>query len=235
MMKRCIRAVNNEAGSSLMYVLAAMLLLLIIGVSILTAASANVGFNTRQRNHARGILLADSVQRNILYGLQQNKEAEESLANQLLYTLFAASEDFGQVSEILLEMYLSGELELAEGIYVESIMLSFPEQQVQIQESIPAILMEPQPGATEVEMMEDIPREPKTATVDAHMMVTVRINIKGNQMISRAYYEYSGGMLSDDPEGKFVNYIEGEPDGPGEMVITEVGEWRMIRHEKVEL
>ncbi|MCL1822785.1 MAG: hypothetical protein FWG44_01150 [Oscillospiraceae bacterium] len=47
-------------------------------------------------------------------------------------------------------------------------------------------------------------RRPKTINIISSMIVTVVIDANGKTIISRAYYQYSGGKLSDDP----INYYE---------------------------
>jgi hypothetical protein len=232
---------KNENGSSIMYVLAVMLLLLIIGVSVLTASSANAGYSAKQRDHTRGVILAESVQRNVMYSLQVNSNEEDSFSNQLLMALYSAHDTEAEgfelspngLGEIILKMEFSEGLKLPENIQVESVVLSFPDQDVMILEALDAIVMG---GIGGDDLgLENIERVPRTAHVSANMAVTVTINVKGSQMVSRALYEFTGGELSDDPEGEYSLFTEEGLPGPLEMTIIDPGEWRLIRHEKVEL
>jgi hypothetical protein len=130
-------------------------------------------------------------------------------------------------------------------ITVESITLSFPTQyqNVRIMDAIPAVTQTPPPPATGDDIITPAePREPRTATLNARMIVEVVIRSGERTITSNAVYEYTGGRFTDDPYGinsdvdddatfnmVFVPSVPGIPGDPGGYGI-----WRMIRHEIID-
>jgi hypothetical protein len=178
-----------------------------------------------------------------MYSLQVNNAEKDSFSNQLLMALFRAHDTEAEgfelssigLGEIPLETKFSEEIKqkLPDYIQVKSVVLSFPEQNVVISEALDAIDMGIV-GENDLGL-ENVDRVPRMAHVSTNMTVTVTIEVKGSQMVSRALYEFTGGALSDDPEGKHLKGVEAEATEPLEMIIIDPGEWRLIRHEKVEL
>jgi hypothetical protein len=112
-------------------------------------------------------------------------------------------------------------------------MLSFPLQKVDIRPhrpaiDIPAIVVD---GVT-LDPGIFIPREPRTASVNMRMIVTVEIAVVRSgaerTITSWAIYEYTGGELSDEVHWLYNH--TGNESGPMEFVAD--GEWRLLRHER---
>lgn len=226
---RALSILKDQSGTSFVFVLGVMLLLMAIAVSTLVSASANAGYTASQQEHNRMTLLADSIQNNLLYSLRQ--EGESSLSEQLVYAIYEANDsDLSAVNanglgSMDINIDVDG-LDLSDsGVKLEYFTLSFPEQYVIITPEVPKIPETPQEddgaGNVLVEADPGAPGEPKTATVDAMMTATVAVSVNEKTFTSRAVYMYTGGVLcgvGDD----------------GEMSVTDPGEWRLIKHERVD-
>jgi len=234
MKNKFTRVLNGKSGSTLLYVIAAMLFLLVLGTSVLVAAYANMGFNRRQRDHARALVLADSVQRTIMYSLQDNDGMDEDyLAAQIVLALVNSHDDPidpKDLPDVEISTDLSDDLTLPMNqMEIDSITLSFPSQEVVIWPAQLAIEDLDDPGEIDRE------RVPKTAHVSATMIVTVTISIDGDPIFSsRTHYQYSLGKLTDDPYNAFVNETVAPPIDH-ELVIYDAGKWRLLKHENVDL
>jgi hypothetical protein len=138
-----------------------------------------------------------------------------------------------------LEIRVDGTLIGALGgiITVESITLSFHDQFIRIFDATPAVAQYPQnptppapPVPPEDIITPGVPREPRTATLNASMEVRVIISSGDRTITSIAVYEYTGGRLIEKSETstdmEFVPAASGDPGG--------YGIWRMVRHEIIE-
>jgi len=242
---KVIKILTDKSGASLIFVLGIMLMLMAIGTSVLTAAGANVGFSLKQREHSQIMILDDSVHKNIMYSLQGGNTTDEDyetdfLSPQLVMAVYKANDPDLTMSplgladmQLVIELGNEGILESG-NIKVDSITLSFPEQNVVITPPAAAIYTSVYNDADDITGKTlSSPREPKTATVNAAMVVTVEINAKGKITTSRAIYEYTGGMLTDDPEGEFSNEENGDAQEMG-FADGGYGEWRLIKHENID-
>jgi hypothetical protein len=68
---KAVLILRDKSGVSLLIVLAVMLLIMAIGVSVLVAAGASMGFVRSQQEYNRVRLLEESVHRSIMYELQR--------------------------------------------------------------------------------------------------------------------------------------------------------------------
>jgi len=244
----------------MIFVIFVMMFLMAIGVSTLSAAFANAGYIVRQSDFARVRLLHESIHENIMFSLQDDPKDEDMLGYQIAMAIFRANDpsEFapgvpvpGLADITNMVINVDGTLlgNIGGRITVESVALSFPgqEQLVIINEAIPAVAQDP-PNPTGVTLPpEDIitqfrPREPRTATLNASMIVEVVISSGDRTITSVAVYEYTGGRLTDDPTGAlaqnppppvivtppmvFVPAVIGVPSDPGGYGI-----WSMVRHE----
>lgn len=255
---------TNKSGASLIFVLGVMAFLFAIGASALAAASANTGFILNQREHNQIIILDDSIHRNILHALQRppagSEDEEDLLSTQIAMAVYKANDSElndamgmgpflpGGLSNIQLDI---GGVNIESGnVRMERVLLSFPQQEVHIRDAIPAIYRidydyDPVTGiSTPRPPVLVSPRIPRTATINATMVVTVDITVgsgaEARIITSRAFYEYTGGRLSDDPNGTHSGAETATPVIPvPEMVFdtslpgnTAYGEWRLVRYER---
>ena len=271
----------------MIFVLGVMMFLMSIGVSTLAAAYANAGYIMRQSDFARVRLLHESIHENIMYSLQADPEDEDLLGFQLARAIFRANDPLdaayaqftpdptlenpypdpiatGLLPITDLTILIDGAQIAVPGgrITVENITLSFPEQFVNINDAIPAVPQFPPPPASGADIITPAePREPRTATLNASMVVEVEISSGNRTITSIAVFEYIGGRLTDNPTGvptfinptnpppmQFVPSVPGtppiEPEDPEDPEDTGTpgtpgysggyGIWRMVRHEVID-
>ena len=244
------KILKDKTGASLIFVLGIMLLIMAIGVSALVAASANTGFMLRQKEHNQILILDDAIHKNIMYSLQRDTASDGLLSRQLVMAIYDARDPDPPVSaplaifpDISLTISFDNGLEAESNhIKVKSITLSFPEtlaEMVNITDPIPAVYtpaVYDEEGLLVSESVLDKPREPKMATVNATMNVIVEISADGTIITSGAVYKYTGGVLSDDPDGV---HFDDDSDAEFEMILVPDGDgkcggWEMKKHEKVD-
>ena len=238
MKNRLCSIVKNESGSSILYVLAIMLMLVIIGTSVLTAAVANVGFSTRQSDHTKGVMLSDAIHRNLMYSIQtppsentsggageeylstkipdalialnaENMLAEEWHSNQVYLQPFHMELDFPDTDV----EYESKNVRLEDGDGNQSITVKFTKQQITYHAAVPGV------GA--------LPYEPAVANLVIDMEVSVTVYINNSPMVNVAYYQFNGTYQDDES----APFSMGNLDG---MVLKDGWEWRLIRYEKAQ-
>jgi hypothetical protein len=244
----------------MIFILGIMLFLLAIGVSTLAAAFANAGYIMRQTYFSRARMLHESIHENIMYSLQADPQNEELLGYMLAMAIYRANDPAdpeyvlppspGEPSPGLaditdLVVALDGiPLENFGGrITLERVTITFPNQLINITEAIPAIAQDP-PGAAPANIITHArPREPRTATLNASMIVEVVVSSVGRTITSISVFEYTGGRLTDDPDGANSTVTE---DYIFEMAFVKPalfsgpddrgghGTWRMVRHEFID-
>jgi hypothetical protein len=237
---KILSALRRTSGASMIFVLGVMMFLMAIGVSTLSAAFANAGYVMRQSDFARVRLLHESIHENIMFSLQFNPEDESLLGYQIVMAILASNDEddldaynVSGLSDIELDVTIDGTAiaNFGGNITVQSVTLKFPDQFVNIYPAIPEIPQFPPnpPGVTLPDdeiITKHVPREPKTATVNASMVVEVVISSgAGNREItSIAVYEYTGGRFIEESEATHkMIFDEDDPDG--------FGVWEMVRHE----
>jgi len=240
-LKNKIKAIlKDKSGVSLMFVLGVMMMLLLIGASLLVAASSNVGTNIRQNEFNRVMLLSNSIHRNIMYSLQADPENDGLLANQLAWIIYEAQDE--DIDDITLRLDMDADIPASMSV---NIILSIPFHEVRVFEASDYV-----PGIEEsgyfdgevwivIEATPEIPRIPETAEIKAEMLVTVVIESnamvrEGSRLVTtQAAYEYRGGFLTDDPYG--IHQTNPNPTGL-EMAFAPdgFGIWSLISYETVE-
>ena len=259
-MKKINILLKRTSGASLILVLGIMLFLMAIGVSTMSAAFANAGYIMRQNDFNRVKLLHESIHENIMFSMQDRPGYPNSLGYRIAMAIFDANDPrtyapgvpVSPLGSIDLDILISNTAAPGTSILrnntfgniiaVESITLSFPEQFVSIQEAIPPVSPFPL-GATGDEVITPArPREPRTASLNASMIVEVVISSGDRTITSTAFYEYTGGRLTDNPSStpvyidppsppdmKLIPAPSNPPYDPGGYVI-----WRMVRHEIID-
>jgi hypothetical protein len=193
-----------------------------------------------------------------MYSLQAEPGNEELLGYMLAMAIFEANDPtaftpplapgvpapgLADITDLIITLDGTPLEEFGGRITLESITITFPDQFVSIFDAIPATAQVPA-GATGDDIITHArPREPRTATVNASMIVEVTVRSVGRSITSIAVYEYTGGRLTDDPDGANSTVTEnisfemafekpavfGGPDDRGGY-----GRWRMIRHEFID-
>ena len=232
--KKLKQIMKCNTGASLVFVLGIMLLLMAIGASVMTAASAGIGTNVRQNQYNEAVLLNDSVHRNILHSLQTVADPddlsafENSLASQLVKMIY---ENDVLPEEIELDLIIDDTV-IGTGTQ-HKITLSFlfyEARQAGPSDFIPEI---------------PIDRIAKTISINARMIVTVTTEINSgvslrneNRVITtKATYQYSDGVLTDDPGGEFAQVPADEVPADLPMVFKPedgYGTWSLLNYEIIE-
>lgn len=228
------KVLKNKSGASLIIVLGIMLLLMAVGVSALVAASADTGFVLKQKEYNRVMIFDSSIHQNILYSLQGGED--EFLSTQLVRAIYKANDSGeGKLGDIEMDVSVGGTDLTGDDIgkiRLEGITLSFPDQEVSIRQPIPAIYSttyddEGEPAGKVCVAY----REPKVASVNASMIITVIIKANDRFITSRAFYSYTNGELSDDPDGEHQEVATTEVF---DMIFTDYGKWELIKYEKAD-
>jgi hypothetical protein len=250
-MKKINTTLKCTSGASLIFVLGIMMFLMSIGVSTMAAAFANAGFIMRQNDFNRVRLLHESIHENIMFSLQDNYENPDSLGYQIAMEIFRTNDptDPGHIPPLApgvpapgltgdrpLEVWIDG---LPIGnfgprITVDSITLSFPEQFVNIMEAIPYIPLYPSGATGENVITQERLRVPRTATLNASMVVEIVITSGERTITSIAVYEYTGGRLTEYPFVPTYNLASTTMRfvlSAGYAAPGGYGEWNMVRHE----
>jgi hypothetical protein len=238
------KILRDKSGMAMMFVLGIMLMLMAIGASAITAASANTGFWLKQRDHSRVMILDKAVHENIMHSLQHDPSDKDLLSYKLVMDIYRAYDSGSSLDEIMLlgssagpptgdiflrfdddddgddgdddgKIHLNSEDQIG-SIRVESVQLLF------LVEDVYPYLVDLGPSP---EDPEGDSATLKMADVGADMHVIVRINARGRIISSRAVYEYRDGRLidkSEDPEEEDMQFAD---DG--------FGKWRLIKHENI--
>lgn len=225
--KKVISAIlKSKSGASLVFVLGIAMILLAIGASVLTSATASRGSYIRQEEHNRAMLLSDSVHRNILHSLQ-DPNAPGLLARQIAEIVrdhYYENGDDGLVIEL--------SINVTDDVIIK---LSFPVIMVyDVEDARP---FEPGIPANEEEgilELDPIPREPSFARIRATMDVTVEV--ESNRAIkTQATYEFRGGELLDNwPYNDTANPTTQVELESLKMIFTSYGKWELISYEFVD-
>jgi len=221
-MHKFLKIIKSKSGASLMFVLGLMMLLLAIGVSVLTAASANYIMPLRQREHSRLLILEESVHKNIMHSLQT--PGANNLSQAIAYELLNG--DRG--NEISLDIDFIG-VDLPEVMENTEITIEILDVAVNTTEAYNIVV-----GYVEVDVEEEnedgelvwvkklepiYDRIPKTDIVNGDIAVTVTVEINGKRSTSTVTYKYEGtgfnmGGVFEDSTLKYP------------------GEWRLTKYEK---
>ena len=234
---RILAILRSKSGVSLMFVLGIMLLLLAIGASVMTAASANIGANVRQNQYNRAVLVGNSIHRNIKHSLKieqgSGDDFENSLAFQIADAIYKASLPTGSLTE-----KIEIELNLAVGAAPidanHSVILEIFPHEVDVRFAGPVGSI----GETDP----PTPRVPRTASVHARMTVTVVVEVETGIVVrdenrtitTQATYELNA-LMSD------INVVAIDEqdstvfdDNDLELVESDEFGWELINLEIIE-
>lgn len=216
-MRRIRNFINDKSGASLVFVLSIMLLLIAIGTSALVAASASAGTKINQTIYNQLNIYADSLQKNLMYSLQMDLNDPEylnSLGAKFILALYNAKDEADNKSEVL------NELKFSLNIVIDYDTLD-DERKKSIKITTSQIKLTFKPIDVFITKAVGSPaNEPKKATVNAIMTATVTIESQEKKLNSLATYKLTDGYLEEQSTG---------------MVIKQAGEWRLMRHEKIDV
>jgi len=243
-----MKILKGKSGASLVFIVGLALFLLAIGSSTLAAAYANSGYLSRQDEFNKINLLDKSIHENMMFSLQSDPENKDLLGYQIAKAIYEANDpsnnayNVNGLQDTLLAVLIAEVGEepinlntLPGNVRIQSITLSFPEQFVSINPAIPAFYEE----GSSTPLFE---RQPKSATVNASMVVEIEIDRVGGTtartIITRALYQFTGGRLLEVGDTGAMEFI---PEVlPDPLVIDDegtpggFGEWRLINYETVD-
>jgi hypothetical protein len=245
--ERAAAVLREKSGVALMLVLGITLMLFAVSVSVVSAASANAGYNARQNEANRIKLLSQSIQRNIQHSLTSAPNPD-MLSSQLIIRVFEWYNNPVNEGEVMGDIEL--DLELGAGTFnapanlsVNRIALSFKDERLDVS-TVDVRITEPRgfiPGIPSFEGTEAVPaieRRPKTASINATMTVIVEITATGvlsdsdRTIVTRATYEFRGGEMSDELA---ANPLDQTDTAYAMAFATDgFGEWRLVRYETIE-
>jgi hypothetical protein len=268
------RFIKDKSGAaSLIFVMGLALLMLSAGVIAVLSGSSSLGMTVNQYQHNRLLILDKSVQENVMYSLQSDAASEVHLSSQLASALYEYNDPLlptlgAGLGEIDVQSLVVGAEEYigsTEAMTIKSIKFSFPVQNVVINPPIPAQykaeIIEPEegvepatPGTTgnleepEIEYILIAERQPREIYIDAIMTVTIESTTGSKSIKTVTTYQYTGGYLSDDPEGLHSTepHPEADPIPPESypMIFTDYqidgeersgyGRWSLIQRENLD-
>ena len=247
LINKIIKALKCKSGASIIFVLGIMMFLMAIAVSVMAAGTSNAGALIRQNEYNKVLLLGKSMHDNIMFSLQADPENESLLGYQLAYAIFKVydSDDadpgsgttrprLGDIHDMKISLNSGGGVRVlydpldpsTDIINVSNVVLMFPVQDVIVS---PAIEFEP--VYLENGEYQEVPRIPRTAAVNARMVVDVVIAARDRHITSRAVYEYKNGRLIE------IENTSGGIDDPDYLMIFEPGGygiWELVSYEIID-
>jgi len=214
--------------------------LMAIGVSTMAAGASNAGALMRQNEYNRVLLLSKSVHDNMMFSLQAKSDDPASYRTLLGYQLALAVFNeykpdiiFRDITDIIISIdgdpIFDSSVDPADTITnlirIGDITIKFPF--IDIVDS-PAVYFD---------RGDDLEQErikPRTATMNARMIVELDVTARDRKITSRATYEYTNGRLSDEPligddvgAPDYEYIMRFEPDG--------FGEWNLVSYEVIDI
>ncbi len=207
----------------MVFVLSIMFLLMAIGTSALAAASTAVGASVDQKTYDQLNLYTDSITKTFLASLnakETNLNKPDFLGTKLMFAIYE-HEDTKNEADEKDKKSLPQNLEIkfdnftAPTGFSVNMSLAFPDNKVIITPEIDEIT---------VDGVVVAPKVPKTATVNATMVVTVSAVFKDSSITAN----YKEKKLTTISTYELTNgYIEGSS-------VINSGKWRLVSHEKID-
>jgi len=237
-----MRVLRDKSGVSLIFVLAAMLLLMAIGVSVITAAGFNLGAGFAQRDRNQLEMFASSMERTIRAMLMESETGEPVLDTHGLSARIMRDIYLHDDARGILEYSLTPDMN--DDWSVEYTVNVSADMHIEVFEPIVTTVWEPiweddpeNPdgeqictGYTEVV----IDRSPQRAILNGVVKVTqttVYQRVLGGEPLSTTTvttYLYSGGLLEER-----AGYDITQPPDDSDMLIADSGAWTVTRHDKI--
>jgi len=251
------KILKSKSGISLMLVVGTMMLLLAISASVIAAAYANIGHNTRQLETNRIRLLSESIHRNIKFALDNDQGSEASLSYQLIMKLYDAEMTNTIPGDIELQLdinnlAITGEYLPPFPLQINSINLSWNHTDVKITPAIPYIPGIDFGGIPGLVNIPEVARRPQTADINATLTVTVEIEavrhlgVRSRVITTTAVYEYRDGLLTQEASTSPMYSIIDEADTNYQMGFARpllpgnqysenhFGTWSLIAYDTIE-
>lgn len=217
---RLKRALCNQSGASMLFVLGVILLLFAVGISVYTATTASSGTVNNRFQTDTATLYAQSMQQTILSALSNSKDdegTEVALAKTLGAQLLALAYRSGSGAQ---SFSLSPTINSAAIEGITDVTIAF-DADVAIAEAVEA---QEEIKVGDVIIQPAQPRIPRTATINmvGDVTVTVRATYLKKTLVTVATYSYSGGLIQ-------------EIDERGTMAIQNSGEWGLVAYDMAQV
>ena len=238
-----MRVLREKKGASMIFVLAAMLLLMAIGVSAITAAGYNYNAGLAQSGRSQLDLYVSSMERTIHGALMEDTTGQAVISSQELSGL------------ILRDAYLSGPGKytgsytftpsLPDSLDVTYTIEVTANMDVDIYPPVPVMRADPIMGDDPLNpdgpqivtdyVYTQVDRSPQTARISGKISVTQTTEYNAPAPVARQLrmatittYQYSGGEIVEN----FSDF--NDPVYDSNMFIVNAGNWTVSAHEKTE-
>lgn len=223
MFKKIIEKLRDRTGSSMLLVLAVMLLLLSVGGSALAAGSTAIGQVTAQRDYKQLELYTYSINDSLLSALQ--KEDRASLGAELAMQFYQNADNSATAPlPTKLTLDITGHT-LPSNLVREITLYCFPD--VRISPAVPEIKIPNLDAAGNITGYEEIARQPRTALVDATLQVVTSLQLGERTITTAATYRLSDAALVDTGTESSMEFAP----VVGTAGKYHLGRWEMIKYE----
>lgn len=243
---RLRRVLTARSGASLMFVLAAMLLLLSLGVSAIAAAAANAGSNVNTRIMSQMDIHADSLNQAVLQSLRASgaeaglfvgeSAAFQSLGGQILDVLNYPDSESAETQQRLINLLqASTETELSSGVF-STISLSL-DMFVNVSPKTCRVdkvshWLYDIDGNPVMEVIDVYPVAwlPKSAHINGTATLTFTVTVGGKSAVHVTTFRLQGADLQE-PDVTPEDY---KKDPTARLQITNAGTWEVESYEKAD-
>jgi len=197
-----------------MLVIGTMALLFAIAASVIAAAYANLNDKTRQNEINNIRILSESIHRNILFALENDPGNTDSLSYQLIMDLYNYSQanDGAAPSDMSVHININAtpiNPQIPSNLSIQKLTFSWLSHDVRVVNAQPYI--QGIPGDVDEGIIEipDVPRRPKTAVINATLIVTLDIlaekgiGVTDRVITTIATYEYRDGLLTQEYDSEY--------------------------------
>jgi len=242
------RLLRGKSGASILFVLVAMALLMVIGFSTLTAASANIGARHNRQIHNRIDMYAESLQRTVKHSLVETSgdddgkllDDADTLGGQILRAAYEGARPDGVAGGTLTitlkppDIAAGTDIDLL-GVIVLRIEIDINPLDVVITKPWIQQTTIPDPDdEDEIKIIET--RIPGSASISGVATIIVTVEGEGHRrraVTTAATYNLSGGYLEENRDEIEFDATLDTLD-MGDMKIVNAGDWGFISYEKVD-
>jgi hypothetical protein len=226
----------NKTGASMMFVLASMALLMILGTAAMRVASANAGAWHAKRDFNQLQLYSDSIQRAIEFDLRNNGELEQRIAGQIHNETvnLGASKEMNRAG-FLRDEGFDFSWDVAPSIGTDGLLDEIYDVQIDVwYESVFTNFRNHEPAEMEwdaddevwILIREEVPeRLQRVAVEDCRVKVTVTTRHRGRTLATCVTYRFSGSRWSARTVSR--------PGHPTFLSRDANGIWEVVSHERL--
>lgn len=242
----------GNSGASMMFVLAAMLLLLSVCVSVIAAAGTNAAAGAKQQSAAQTDLYIDSFNKVMIQALTASGDAEKIIGGATPITLSGLilnaisyppgesgmTQTFQTVSSLTLNMGTELDSVFSDDISLSLDLMVTIKGKVCYEAEVPGTdywvdaagnIVSEDEGVTQVSIpgKPEVPWEPKTASVSGTMAMFFTTEVEGSRCLSVTTYQLTGVYL-EEPDGDRTS-------SNAQLKIKIPGEWEVSSYDRADL